>query len=74
MKSLIRSVFLPNDLNNPSRCRRIQKAQEWGAFWTQEWLESEGHITHVITDMRLTYTDVLKYLKLPTWPVSASDL
>ena len=67
MTTLINLDFLPNSAICRARCSRIRRAQEYGATWIQEWRDS---ITHVIVDMRLTYADVLKYLKFTSWPVS----
>lgn len=46
---------------------RIQRAQEYGAFWARSWGEN---ITHVIVDKGLKYQDILCHLKLGTFPVS----
>lgn len=62
-------VFFPNNDASPFRRIRIQRAQEYGARWVQTWGEEEN-ITHVIVDKGLTFQDVLKHLKLETFPVS----
>lgn len=46
---------------------RIQRAQEYGAFWKKTW---EDGVTHVIVDKGLTFQDVLKHLNLDVFPVS----
>lgn len=60
-------VFFPNNDVSPLRRLRIQRAQEYGAIWAKTW---EAHITHVIVDKGLMFQDVLKHLKLETFPVS----
>ncbi|KAL8629404.1 hypothetical protein Q9189_004854, partial [Teloschistes chrysophthalmus] len=61
----LRFYFIPNDDVTPARKLRIRKARERGAFWVKEWTES---ITHVIADKRLTYDDIIKFLKLSSMP------
>lgn len=45
---------------------RIQKAQEYGALWAQNW---EADVTHVIVDKDILFQDVLKVLKVDQFPV-----
>ncbi|CAZ81123.1 unnamed protein product [Tuber melanosporum] len=58
--------FIPNDIRNPARKMRIQKAAEFGAFCINEW--NDEFITHVIVESHFKYLDVLKYLKLEKLP------
>ncbi|MCJ1385044.1 hypothetical protein MMC17_008162 [Xylographa soralifera] len=57
--------FLPNNDIAPARRFRILKAQERGALWVKEW---QANITHVIVDNTLSYSDVLRYLRLSAMP------
>ncbi|KAL9582390.1 MAG: hypothetical protein Q9212_003332, partial [Teloschistes hypoglaucus] len=61
----LRFYFIPNDDVTPARKLRIRKARERGAYWVKEWIEG---ITHVIADKRLTYDDIIKFLKLSSMP------
>lgn len=61
------TVFFPNNDISPSRRLRIQRAREYGASWMIDWTEN---ITHVVVDKDLQYSDLVKYLKLETFPVS----
>ncbi|KAL8667425.1 MAG: hypothetical protein Q9202_000641 [Teloschistes flavicans] len=61
----LRFYFIPNDDVTPARKLRIRKAQERGAIWVKEWTEG---ISHVIADKRLTYDDIIKFLKLSSMP------
>ncbi|KAI4120904.1 MAG: hypothetical protein LQ338_006691 [Usnochroma carphineum] len=63
----LRFYFLPNDDINPARKLRIRKALERGAAWIKHW---DNGITHVIVDRTLSYSDLLKYLKLSSIPSS----
>ncbi|KAF7163672.1 hypothetical protein CNMCM5623_008478 [Aspergillus felis] len=63
--------FFPNNDVSPLRRLRIQRAQEYGATWAKTW---EGHITHVIVDKGLMFQDVLKHLKLETFPPNVTLL
>ncbi|RPA95290.1 hypothetical protein L873DRAFT_1698481 [Choiromyces venosus 120613-1] len=58
--------FIPNDIKNPARKMRVQKATEFGAFCINEW--NNQYITHVIVENNFKYLDVLKYLKLDKLP------
>ncbi|KAI9886442.1 MAG: phosphoglycerate kinase [Watsoniomyces obsoletus] len=58
--------FLPNDDVDPARRLRITRARESGATWVREWRPE--NITHIIADNRLTYQDVIKFLKIPSIP------
>lgn len=42
---------------------------EWGALWIREWRDG---VTHVIVDRDLCYKDVLKALKISSFPVRIS--
>ncbi|KAI5839794.1 hypothetical protein DFP73DRAFT_560279 [Morchella snyderi] len=53
--------FIPNDIKNPVRKFRVQKADEHGGFCLKEWREQD--ITHIIVDSKLKYSDVLKSLR-----------
>lgn len=55
--------FIPNDDVGPARKLRIKKALERGAKWIKEW---DSEITHVIVDKSLSYSDILKFLKVPS--------
>ncbi|KAI9368028.1 hypothetical protein BJX61DRAFT_249072 [Aspergillus egyptiacus] len=57
--------FFPNSDVSPLRRLRIQKAQEYGALWAKEWGDN---ITHVIVDKGLEFEEILKHLKLETFP------
>ncbi|KAN0067709.1 hypothetical protein V8E54_014274 [Elaphomyces granulatus] len=59
--------FLPNNDISPARRLRIQRCQEYGAIWTQQW---GMHVSHVIVEKDLGFQDVLKYLKLEIFPRS----
>jgi DNA polymerase IV len=59
-------VFIPNDDIAPARRLRIQRAREYGAQWTRQW---GSHITHVVAEKRLTYQNLIDYLKLGCFPV-----
>ncbi|KAK1150184.1 hypothetical protein N8T08_000086 [Aspergillus melleus] len=59
--------FFPNNDVSPFRRVRIQRAEEYGARWARSWGDEEN-ITHVIVDKGLTFQDVLKHLKLETFP------
>ncbi|OAX79730.1 hypothetical protein ACJ72_05949 [Emergomyces africanus] len=61
--------FIPNDDIAPARHMRINKALEFGASRSSTW---NNTITHVIVDKLLSFTDVLKYLKLDSFPPSVS--
>ncbi|KAG0639831.1 hypothetical protein HOY80DRAFT_961525 [Tuber brumale] len=58
--------FIPNDIRNPARKMRVQKAAEFGAFCINEW--NDKFVTHVIVESHFKYPDVLKYLKLEKLP------
>lgn len=62
------AVFIPNNDISPARRLRIQRCQEYGATWTQQW---GLHISHVIVEKDLDFQDVLKFLKLDIFPVSS---
>ncbi|KAL2872058.1 DNA-directed DNA polymerase IV [Aspergillus lucknowensis] len=57
--------FFPNNDVSPLRRLRIQRAQEYGARWEKTW---GSNITHVIVDKGLKFEDILKHLKLRTFP------
>ncbi|KAL3488100.1 hypothetical protein BJX62DRAFT_182241 [Aspergillus germanicus] len=57
--------FLPNSNVSPLRRLRIQRAQEYGALWERTW---GNNITHVIVDKGLKYEEVLRHLKLGSFP------
>ncbi|KAJ5995586.1 DNA polymerase family X [Penicillium waksmanii] len=57
--------FIPNDDIAPARRLRIQRAREYGAQWTRQW---GTHITHVVAEKRLTYQNLIDYLKLGCFP------
>ncbi|KAL8898505.1 MAG: hypothetical protein Q9207_006660 [Kuettlingeria erythrocarpa] len=63
----LRFFFVPNDDIAPSRKLRIKRATERGAIWIKEW---DQGITHIIVDKGLTYSDILKFLKIVSIPVS----
>lgn len=63
----LRFFFVPNDDIAPSRKLRIKRALERGAIWIKEW---DQGITHIIVDKSLTYSDILKFLKIVSIPVS----
>lgn len=46
----------------------MQRAEEYGARRALSW--DDENISHVIVDKGLTFQDVLKHLKLDTFPVS----
>ena len=52
--------FVPNDAIGPRR-RRIEKAQEYGATWSQKLDDS---VTHIIVDATIVFKDVLRYLRV----------
>ncbi|KAJ5741729.1 DNA polymerase family X [Penicillium manginii] len=58
--------FIPNDDIAPARRLRIQRAREYGAQWTRQW---GTHITHVVAEKRLTYQNLIDYLKLEYFPI-----
>ncbi|KAL9604499.1 MAG: hypothetical protein Q9219_000464 [cf. Caloplaca sp. 3 TL-2023] len=60
-------VFLPDDDVAPARKLRIRRCRERGATWVKQW---EDGITHIIAEKRLTYSDIIKYLKIPSIPSS----
>lgn len=62
-------VFFPNSDVSPVRRLRIQRAQEYGAFWARSW---SGNVTHVIVDKGLKYDDILRYMKLDTFPATTA--
>ncbi|KAK5115966.1 hypothetical protein LTR62_000422 [Meristemomyces frigidus] len=57
--------FFPNDDNNPARAMRIMKVLEYGATWHKEW---NHHITHVIVDRQLDYSQLLRSLNVSSLP------
>ncbi|EER42900.1 polymerase [Histoplasma capsulatum var. duboisii H88] len=61
--------FIPNDDISPARRMRINKALEFGASRSPTWSDT---VTHVIADKMISFTDVLKYLKLDSFPPSVS--
>ncbi|KAL2845856.1 hypothetical protein BJX68DRAFT_256719 [Aspergillus pseudodeflectus] len=63
-KSLV-FFFFPNSDVSPLRRLRIQRAQEYGALWERTW----GHnITHVIVDKGLKFEEIMRHLKLGSFP------
>ncbi|KAL8986939.1 MAG: hypothetical protein Q9177_003804 [Variospora cf. flavescens] len=63
--STIQAYFIPNDDVAPARKRRIRKTMERGAAWIKQW---DDRITHIIVDKSLSYSDVLKFLKMSSIP------
>ncbi|KKZ65637.1 hypothetical protein EMCG_08545 [[Emmonsia] crescens] len=61
--------FIPNDDIAPARRMRISKALEFGASRSSTWNDT---VTHVIVDKVVSFTDVLRYLKLDSLPPSVS--
>jgi DNA polymerase IV len=61
------SDFFPNNDVSPFRRLRIQRAQEYGARWSQEWVDD---VTHVIVDKGLQLNDLQGHLKVESLPVS----
>ncbi|KAL3460717.1 hypothetical protein BJX64DRAFT_177238 [Aspergillus heterothallicus] len=61
--------FFPNSDVSPLRRLRIQRAQEYGALWERTWGDN---ITHVIVDKGLKLEEVLKHLKLESFPSNIS--
>ncbi|KAI4137166.1 MAG: hypothetical protein LQ341_005254, partial [Variospora aurantia] len=57
--------FIPNDDVAPARKRRIRKTMERGAAWIKQW---DDRITHIIVDKSLSYSDILKFLKMSSIP------
>ncbi|KAI7974816.1 hypothetical protein EIK77_004908 [Talaromyces pinophilus] len=55
----LKFFFVPNNDISPARRLRIQRSQEYGALWAQEW---SADITHVIVDKGLDYKELLKVL------------
>lgn len=47
-------AYIPTDDINPARRKKITKAREHGATWTQNFAEA----THVIVDKHLSYADI----------------
>lgn len=62
-------VFIPNNDVAAPRKLRIRKAMEFGALWVRQWQDS---ITHVVVDKGICYQDILKFLEIPSLPVSNS--
>lgn len=65
LRANLRLVFFPSSDVSPVRRLRIQRAQEYGAFWARSWDES---VTHVIVDKGLKYEDLLRHMKLDIFP------
>ncbi|OJD26300.1 hypothetical protein ACJ73_02317 [Blastomyces percursus] len=61
--------FIPNDDIAPARRMRINKALEFGASRSFTW---DDTVTHVVVDKAISFTDVLKYLRIDSWPLSVS--
>ncbi|PWY81956.1 putative DNA polymerase POL4 [Aspergillus heteromorphus CBS 117.55] len=61
--------FFPNNDVSSLRRLRIQRAQDYGAFWERTWGDN---VTHVIVDKGLTFQDVLKHLSLETFPADVA--
>jgi DNA polymerase IV len=59
--------FFPNNDISPFRRLRIQRAQEYGARWSREWVDE---ITHVIVDKGLHLRDLSNHLQMESLPVS----
>lgn len=55
----LKFFFVPNNDISPARRLRIQRSQEYGALWAQEW---SADVTHVIVDKGLDYKELLKVL------------
>lgn len=55
----LKFFFVPNNDISPARRLRIQRSQEYGALWAQEW---SADVTHVIVDKGLDYNEILKVL------------
>ncbi|KAI4248037.1 MAG: hypothetical protein L6R40_001126 [Gallowayella cf. fulva] len=60
-----RFYFLPNDDVAPARRLRITKVLERGGIWIRNYSDDA---THIILDRKLTYDDLLKYLKRSSIP------
>jgi hypothetical protein len=60
------TVFVPNNDIAPARRMRIRKTLEFGACRAESW---QKNVTHVIADRDLCFKDVVRYLKLNTFPV-----
>jgi len=65
------SDFFPNNDISPFRRLRIQRAQEYGARWSREWVDD---VTHVIVDKGLQLNDLQGHLKIESVPVSLPTL
>ncbi|PGH02546.1 DNA polymerase IV [Blastomyces parvus] len=61
--------FIPNDDIAPARRMRIKKALEFGASRSFTWGDT---VTHVIVDKAISFTDVLKYLRIDSLPQSVT--
>ncbi|GAM86153.1 hypothetical protein ANO11243_041640 [Dothideomycetidae sp. 11243] len=57
--------FFPNNLKNPGRKFRIQKAEEYGAKWEQAF---SATVTHIVVDRSMNYDQILQYLRLDAIP------
>jgi len=57
--------WVPPNEKDSLRKRRITKARERGATWTQELIPET---THIVVDEHLTYKDVINFLKLESIP------
>ncbi|KAL8649780.1 MAG: hypothetical protein Q9210_004201 [Variospora velana] len=66
-QQIFRVDFIPNDDVAPARKRRIRKTIERGAAWIKQW---DDRITHIIVDKSLSYSDILKFLRMSSIPPS----
>ncbi|KAF8534376.1 hypothetical protein BDD12DRAFT_809407 [Trichophaea hybrida] len=61
--------FIPNNLKNPARKLKVQRAHEHGAFCASGlFVDCEEAITHIVVDSNFKYTDILKALGLDSIP------
>lgn len=65
LRTNLRLVFFPNSDVSPVRRLRIQRVQEYGANWARSWGDN---VTHVIVDKGLKYEDLVRHMKLDTFP------
>ena len=63
----IKPDFFPNDKKNSARRMLIEKFEQFGGTWIQQWHPS---IHIVVVENHLTYQDLLKYTKIDNIPVS----
>jgi DNA polymerase IV len=64
---IVKLDFFPNDKKNTARRMRIDKFEQFGGNWVQQWNPS---VKIIILDNDLTFANLIKFAKIDKIPVS----